>query len=59
MPTKYRNERKVAGVEMQEKLRSLKGKSRSDLVPDHKRGPSSPIGMGSHSKKEMEKGRRR
>ena len=42
---------KVAGVEVQEKLRSLKGKSRSDLVPDHKRGASSALGHGMGSKK--------
>ena len=48
---KHREVRKVAGVEIAEKLRKLKGQSRSDLVPDHKRGASSSLGHGMVKKK--------
>lgn len=48
---------KVAGVAIAEKLRKLKGQSRSDLVPDHKRGPMSSLGSGSHSRKKKEPGK--
>jgi hypothetical protein len=54
---KHREVRKVAGVEIQDKLRKLKGQSRSDLVPDHKRGASSSLGHGMGSKKMERKGR--
>jgi hypothetical protein len=57
MPTKYRSERKVAGVEVQEKLRKLKGQSRSDLASDRGRGASSPLGHGTGSKKMERKGK--
>ena len=32
-------------------LARLGGRSRSDLEGDDRRGPASPLGMGSHSKK--------
>ena len=39
-------------------LARLKGTSRNDLAGDHARGASSPLGMGSYSKKmERKKGR--
>jgi hypothetical protein len=36
-------------------LARLKGMSRADLERDDKRGAASPLGMGSHSKKEKRK----
>jgi hypothetical protein len=51
-------ERKVAegrpkyAKDVQEGLGKLGGSSRSDLVRDDQRGHASPLGMGSHSKKE-------
>jgi hypothetical protein len=33
-------------------LNRLGGRSRSDLATDDRRGAASPLGMGSHSKKE-------
>ncbi len=33
-------------------LSRLQGRSRADLMPDRARGASSPLGMGSHAKKE-------
>jgi hypothetical protein len=38
--------RKAAGVEVAEKLRRLKGSSRSDLVSDRDRGAASSLGGG-------------
>jgi hypothetical protein len=56
MPIAKRHDerRKVAGVEVQEKLRRLKGHSRSDLVADRARGPASPL-SGHRKKVEREK----
>lgn len=36
----------------------LKGKSRSDMERDDRRGPSSPLGQGTGSKRMERKGRR-
>jgi hypothetical protein len=41
---KHEERRKMAGVEVQEKLRKLQGRSRSDVVPDRERGHGSPLG---------------
>jgi hypothetical protein len=42
---KYREERrKMAGVEVQEKLRKLKGRQEAGLVSDRSRGAGSPLG---------------
>jgi hypothetical protein len=48
--------RKVAGVEVQEKLRKLQGRQEAGLVSDRDRGPSSPLGG---RKKPVERGRGR
>ena len=48
----------VRGEEVARKLERLKGKSNQGLVPDHSRGPSSPLGQRSHSKAEAAKKRR-
>jgi hypothetical protein len=45
-------------VSVEADLARLGGKSRSDLVADHRRGGSSPLGKGSHSK-EKKRGRGR
>jgi hypothetical protein len=45
--------RKMAGVEVQEKLRKLQGRSRNDVVSDRVRGASSPLG-----KRKVEGGKR-
>jgi hypothetical protein len=42
--------------DVQERMTGLGGQSTSELEPDHKRGPASPLGMGSHSK-EKRRGR--
>jgi hypothetical protein len=41
--------------DVQERMTGLGGKSTSKLEPDDRRGAASPLGMGSHSKKEKRK----
>jgi hypothetical protein len=55
MPIQRKEERqRVRGVEVQEKLRRLKGRSEAGLVADRQRGPASPLGK----RKVEPKGRR-
>ena len=35
---------KTRGIEVQDKLKRLKGRSEAGLVPDRARGPASPLG---------------
>jgi hypothetical protein len=59
MPIKLSGQKaKGRKAEVTADMARLKGKSRSDLARDDKRGPTSPIGMGSHSAKKMERGRK-
>ncbi len=41
----------AAQAEVTRRMASLKGQSRADLERDDRRGASSPLGMGSHSKR--------
>jgi hypothetical protein len=54
---KPEDRRKVAGVEIQEKLRKLQGRQESGLVADHVRGPGSPLGQRKVKEEERRKGR--
>ena len=42
--------REPVSTEINRKLATLHGRSRSELERDDRRGASSPLGMGSHSK---------
>jgi hypothetical protein len=48
---KARPEREPVKAEVSKRMVSLKGQSRSELERDDLRGASSPLGMGSHSKR--------
>jgi hypothetical protein len=58
MPIKVSAKKVSRKAEVTADMARLKGKSRSDLARDDKRMATSPLGMGSHSKKTERKGSR-
>jgi hypothetical protein len=49
MARRHEDRQRVRGLDVQEKLRKLQGKSRTDLVADKERKSASPL--GGHRKK--------
>jgi hypothetical protein len=58
MPPEQRANAEARERDVAQTMSRLGGRSRSDLVSDAERGPTSGLGMGSHSKPEKERRRR-